>query len=157
MKLSTLKFSFAILFVFISVIALAQNKDDKTLSSPAGSSLDQHNPLNTTLSLELFKPTMFQNSFDQSVMLSKSGVFSNESKWRIYSFLNDDDLNKVPVNRVGFTTVDGMNTIMPGGFNATNFGSQTFRTYKVGKTTFRHINSFDFSGNLSQSSFQIEL
>ncbi|MEL6562562.1 MAG: hypothetical protein AAFQ94_30610 [Bacteroidota bacterium] len=151
MKLSTLKFSLAVLFVFVSVLTLAQNKDDKANNT------DQYNPLNTTLSMELFKPTKFQDSFDQSVMLSKSGVFLNESRWQIQSFLNDEDLNKVPVNRVGFTTVDGMNTIMPGGFNATDFGSQTFMIYKVGKTTFRHINSFDFSGNLSSTTFHIEL
>ena len=157
MKLSTLKFSLAVLFVFVSVLALAQNKDDKNLLSPAGNNSDRYNPLNTTLSLELFKPTKFQSRFDQSVMISKSGVFLNESRWQIQAFLNNEDLRKVSVTRFGFTTMEGMNTIMPGGFDATNFGSQTFRTYKIGNTTLRHINSFDFSGNLQDSSFIIEL
>lgn len=150
MKLFKMKFPLALLIMFVSVMAVAQDTDTQPQKSSELFKTDVIDVFTISLSRELFEPTMFQTTFNQSQILSESGVFLNESKWNFQEFLNDEDIQKAPFNRFGVTR------LLQGGFDAGNFGSQTFRTYNLGKSKFRQINTFDFSGNLNQSTLQIE-
>ncbi|MEL7220190.1 MAG: hypothetical protein AAGJ93_02660 [Bacteroidota bacterium] len=97
-------------------------------------------------SLTLKKPSsriaLFeQKTFDYSKSLWFNSSFTTSSA----------DLRRLPVERSA-TFVPVSSTHGLG-----NIGSQHFSSYKIGKTRFLQINSFDWSGNLTNSSFQIQL
>ena len=144
MKLLISKFSLLSLFIIISSMVYAQQ--ETTSEKP-----QDNDPFMSSLPLQKFYNMEQKTNFNLSNSLQASGIFQNELKWKIQSFINDDELQALPYSRAGVTTM------LPGGFDAHNFGSQMSGSYKLGNTTLKYINIFDYSGNLNSTSIEIKL
>ncbi len=149
--MKSVKLSLTFLLIVGSYMAIAQKQTNQLENTSDLTMPVKSNLLDSKSALKTLKFPDTQSNFNSSNLISSTGVSLTQPDWNIQSILKEGDLQRQPVNRPGVTTM------LQGGFDASNLGSQTFRTYKLGNTTLRHINSFDFSGNLNQTTLQIEL
>lgn len=90
------------------------------------------------------------NSFQTPNQTTLTGTSLLRTNWDMQHIFQNDELRKMPVYRAATTVT------LPFMTDLSNVGGQTFHNYRIGKMNIQQINTFDWNGNLNNTSLEFQ-